>query len=642
MAHLREQFVDRGESAKMFNFFAKNNIPRLPERANNIDKFSTYLMPDNRNGYMKIEWKSRPHLKRNLELYAAKDRQFARLCQEQDKARSIAYFWMDKAINELQPLLDWEPINRKILALEHLAAYFEQNCYQAAKAIWAKSRERTWDEYLSIARANVYQPDSLLKLIEKYEFSHGANIDTYIQQVLRKAIKSETDVGKFSNWRLLCKESDKKLKEALETAGHGKAQIACFLLARKYFKQVYLISKVKNPSRQSGQQWPHPDLGDFQSAANSYNAEKALPSARIPPTPETVSGEEIKKWMEICIKAIRNYPRSINPVSLEGLKEVGIEASVEEFSEIGEKIKLHNIWDNVNSESNDRELVDRTDTAFKTEIENIKMLVEKRIQSGKLQLYHRKIPLLYYGIGLTQTQIGTKFGINQANINRHLTNYYEVPLLEKLAEMSQSKSWVKPYVSGWLVKDFSSESRSNLIQAALVEAIAKLPPEYQEALQLRYAQNLNVQQISDRLCINSNEVSQRIDKAQQDLEATFLKVVDRWLEEYVKSWLNRFYKLPIYTGLDEALKNLAPEYRDILVSCYCQRRSEQQTAKLLNIDEKQFEEKIRLAKAQLQDNLLQWIRSNLDISLDKEAELVKVNILWQEWLSNLYKSNQGG
>jgi|GEM_PF-5136239 len=41
----------------MFNFSSYNNIPKLPHRENDIDKFTTYLMLDNQNGRVTLQWK---------------------------------------------------------------------------------------------------------------------------------------------------------------------------------------------------------------------------------------------------------------------------------------------------------------------------------------------------------------------------------------------------------------------------------------------------------------------------------------------------------------------------------------------------------------------------------------------------------
>ncbi|MCL1463897.1 sigma factor-like helix-turn-helix DNA-binding protein [Argonema galeatum] len=612
----------------MSNFFIKDSIPRLPERSNNIDRFSMYLMLDNCNGRMVIQWKCRLHLKRNLELYEAEDPQFAKLCRQQDKGRGIAEYWVkvvQSATGEIK--------SRK-LALEHLAAYFESTCYQAAKKVRSQSSDRAWDEYLYIARKMVYNFDNFAQVLERYDDSQRANLDTYIQDILEKTIKSEVTVGKFSRWRLLYKKPDKDLKEALEITKYGQLQVSQYLFARKYFKQVYLINKVQNPSRQAGQKWPLPDLADFNEAAKYYNAEKSLPSAphEVSASSGMVTGEQIKQWMESCIEALQKYSvNSIDAVSIEFLNESGIEIKAEESNEVDS----HSFWDAVDSE----DLINRTDVAFREEIENIKAKVDLRIQQRKLQIHHKKIPNIYYGVGLSQTQIANILGITQGNIARHINSYYEVPLLEKLAAISQANKWVNPSVSRWLVKDYASPLHSDLIQATLVEAINKLTPEYREVLQLRYGHNLTEKQISARYCIMEVEVNQRINEAQICLESALLKVIEEWLDKYVKSWLYRFYKLSIYSALNSALANLSNDCKEVVNYRYYLRRTEEQTAVQLNLNENQVNERVYLAKIELRDSLLKWIIGNLDVSLEKESELAKVNILVQEWLQILYKSN---
>ena len=95
----------------------------------------------------------------------------------------------------------------------------------------------------------------------------------------------------------------------------------------------------------------------------------------------------------------------------------------------------------------------------------------------------------------------------------------------------------------------------------------------------------------------------------------------------------------MYSALNSALANLSNDCKEVVNYRYYLRRTEEQTAAQLNLNGNQVNERIYLAKIQLRDSLLKWIVENLDVSLEKESELAKVNILVQEWLQNLYKSN---
>lgn len=612
----------------MFNFYRKSDIPRLPERPNNIDRFSSYPILDFNNERMVFRWKYRWHLKRNFELHEAQDTEFAKLCRLPDKGRAIAEYWMKVAQSTNQE------INRRKLALEHLAAYFESSCYQAAKNVQSQSRDRDWEEYLCIARIKIYDLDNFGKILEKYDFRQGANLDTYVQNILEKTIKTEVSVGKYSRWRLLAQKSDKELKEALQKHGYGQAQLAQYLFARKYFKQVYLINKVKNPHRPTGQKWPLPDLEDFQEAAKYYNAEKSLPAAphEVSASGVTVTGEQIKQWMEICLEALKKYKTNLSDaVSIEFLNESGIDIKSKE----SDRVNLYSDRDTDESPS----LIARTDAFFQEEIENVKAKIEQQIQKRKLQTYHKKIPIFYYGIGLTQAETANILGINQANIARHIANYYELPLLEKLAAISRPDEWVKPFISRWLVKDYTSPVRSDLIQATLVEAINKLTLEYREILQLRYGQNLSENQISVRYSISELEVHQRISEARNCLESVLLKVIQEWLNKYVRSWLYRFYKQNICSTLTSALTILSRDCQEVVNYVYREGWTIEQTAKQLKLENHRVKEIICLAKIELRGSLLKWMVENLDVSLEKESQLAKVNGIVQEWLQNAFNSN---
>lgn len=132
---------------------------------------------------MAIHWKYSPHLKRNLELYEERNNKLASLCQLKDKGTALVSFWLDMALNALQPTENWEPTNRRQLALEHLATYCEEICYWSAKQVWKEWNERSWEEYLCIARLMVYDKNIFLEFLKPYKYT-VANIDSYLHVIL--------------------------------------------------------------------------------------------------------------------------------------------------------------------------------------------------------------------------------------------------------------------------------------------------------------------------------------------------------------------------------------------------------------------------------------------------------------------------
>src|SRR4028119_1382424 len=507
----------------MPNHFNQEIIPRLPDRRDNAENFFTYLILATRNGRPVIQWQNDAELKRNFELYQECNQTFSQLCSQPNQTKNIAEFWRQIAIDPSLSVQDWEPENRKTLALQHLSSYFEKGCYYAAREVGSKSNNGFWEEYLYCARVFICNYENFIKLLQSYNVSHPASLDTYIQQSLIKTIRAS--LSKFSPWRLLTRESDKYLREALQRAGTPEPNISQFIFARKYFKQVYLFNKVNNPAiRQPGQKWPNADSEDFQAAAECYNAEKYLPSAPHEVSAgSNINGQQMQAWMKICIAALQNYPKSINPqYSIEALQEQGREGFFDKS-----QLENANIAKAKNSGTAVRELVIQTNSAFRKQLES-------------LTPDQHTILLLYYGAGFKQKQLAIQLNLNQSSISRRL-DAIKIQFLQAMVEMSQPHQWVADYVVEWLQKNFRAPVHSDLIQVALVQAIKEFELEEQEVLHLRYGQQIAEEKIATELGIDLLAVSTIISQAQQKLQANLIKVLNTWVKEYVDKWLVKLY-----------------------------------------------------------------------------------------------------
>jgi len=502
-------------------------IPRLPERRGNAENFFTYLILATRNGRPVIEWQNHAELKRNFELYQKCNQTFSQLCSQPNQTKNIAEFWRQIAIDPSLSVQEWEPENRITLALQHLASYFEKDCYYAAIEVGSKSSDCFWEEYLYCARVFICNYENFIKLLQSYNVSYPASLDTYIQQSLIKNIQAS--ISKFSRWRLLTHESDKYLREALQRAGNQEPNISQFIFARKYFKQVYRFNKVNNPAiRKPGQKWPNADSKDFQAAAECYNAEKSLPSAPHEVSAgSSINGEQMRAWMKICIAALQNYPKSINPqYSIEALQEQGYEGLLDKS-----QLENANIAKAKNSATAVRKLLNRTDSAFRKQLESLKP-------------DQHKILLLYYGAGFKQKQLAIHLNLNQSSISRRL-DAINIQLLQAMVEMSQPHQWVTDYVFEWLHKNFRAPLHSDLIQVALVQALKELESEEQEVLRLRYGQQVAEEKIATELGIDLLAINAIIFQAQQKLQENLIKVLNTWVNEYVEKWLVKFYQAQI-------------------------------------------------------------------------------------------------
>ncbi|MEH1870701.1 sigma-70 family RNA polymerase sigma factor [Nostoc sp.] len=510
----------------VLNFTKTDSIPVLPKRQNNLNKFSTYIMLSNQNNQLALQWKHQPSLQRNLKLYEEKHQEFSNLFCHQDKGIDIANFWRKVAFDESQLIATWEPSNKTQLAYEHLASYFEEKCYWAAKDLCKEPNANSWEEYLCIARLLVYNPLRLKEILVNYNFE-SANIDTYISKILTNHIKFSAEVNRFSRWRLLYKKIDKELIEALKVFGIIEPEISLIVFARKYFKQVYLINKVKNPTRITGKKWIAPEEEDFLQSAQCYNVEKVLPTAphEVFVNSNKVTAKQIQDWMEVCIKALESYPISILPkFSLDALQLDGFEVKSElQVAEIE--------WEKISSTEDTRE------QGFLANQAN--SILSEQVQSMKLD--DRKILLLYYGFGLNQKQLADRLGMNQSTISRYLTKS-TIKLLEAIAKISQPQRWVKQYVRRWLENEYHAPVHSDLIQAALVSAIKKLVKEEREILQLYYGEQMDEIKIADQLGISLDEIATTLTRARNVLQQKVMQEINIWIKEYLEKWLGNYSK----------------------------------------------------------------------------------------------------
>lgn len=488
----------------MFNAYTFENMPGMPKRENSNEKFSTYLTLETSSGQINFKWKYESRLKRNLDLYQQKNHYFSQLCQHRNKRNDLAQFWVNIALQETQIIYDWEPENRKELALEHLGSYCEETCYWSAKEVWKECKELSWEEYLCIARLFVYNTSKFLNILTKFN-RETASLDTYIKKIIIAEIKTVTSVGKFSRWRLLCEKSNKELQEALQRLGRCEPEISCLIFARKCFKQVYLINTVKAPNRKSGQKWPEPKNEDFQVSAHCYNAEKSLPDAphEVFANSNTINGEQMQSWMGICLQALQEYrkPRPVEPP-----ESPPVDPRSPDPEEPGP----------------------RTDSAL-------------RQQLATLEPDLQKVLFLYYGVRLSQTRLAGILGVNQATISRYLTRL-QVKLLKTVASLSQPNEWVQQYVEGWLERNYPTPQYSNLIHATLVAAIKKLETQETELLRLRYGQHLNDQEIAARLGIQEIALITRLKAAKHYLQSELIATIDKWIKDYLEKWLFKHYQ----------------------------------------------------------------------------------------------------
>ncbi|OKH51644.1 hypothetical protein NIES2101_17915, partial [Calothrix sp. HK-06] len=258
-----------------------------------------------------------------------------------------------------------------------------------------------------------------------------------------------------------------------------------------------------------------------------YNAERLSKSApyEVSVNSKKVTGKQIQEWMQICIEALKQYPKSILPkFSLEALQSTGFEVQSESIRGT-EELE----WQNELA----REEISDSEFYLSGKINSI--LSENLIT---LKPDVQKILFLYYGFKLTQKQLADTLNINQSTLSRYIAKS-TLNLLDNILEISQPKKWADDYVKRWLKQSYQAPIHSDIIQASLVDAVKKLSMEERDILQGYYNQQINYS------CTKVNKII-------CDLQNELLLNINNWVKKYINRWLTNYYNNLVVTILDNS------------------------------------------------------------------------------------------
>ncbi|MCT7982223.1 hypothetical protein NG796_02835 [Laspinema sp. A4] len=584
-----------------------------------------------------LEWKTEPRLRRNFQLYITQDPNFAKLCDRREDGMGLEQFWIALALDPPPPQR-WEPPDRQQLAFQHLASYYEPICHKAARAIVDTHSQILWEDAFTIARLWLQKQDKLAEVLRKYQPNGPAQFSTYLQSVLMRTIKSETDVGRYSYWRLLCKAPDYEIAQALESVYLGTDQIPQLLLARKYFKKVYIANRINGGDRRKGEIWPTPQGEDFAETANFYNAQRLLRSAlpEVAANPPS-NGEQIESWMHCCLKALKDKrEREHNRSSIEELQQQqGLE--IPDPNPESEEAILEEGFEEDCPDSPQSQ-IHRIHKLFETELRGCSSILEIQLGDRPVLIDPDRILLLKYGIGLTQNQIGELLRLHQSSVNRKLKTY-KARLLSALTQLSQPEARSMESVQGWLQKNFLSPNRRDLIAQALVEAIKTLKFEDRELLSLRYGQKVTVEQIGDRLALPLDQVQFNLSHIESQLHKYLFTTLKNWIKQYVDKWLYDFYKTALNHTLNQGFNLLSPDIQKNLEFYYTYRVSLETMTEGVGRDEQRVHDLFWEGICQLETYLLQELSEVIKLPLGTRIERQKITQLIEDWLKNLERSD---
>jgi RNA polymerase sigma factor (sigma-70 family) len=346
-------------------------------RQNTVDIFSTFVKFD---ATRFSGWSKDGSLDRNIRRVLSES-------PEEQENEYWAIYWYKKLLSHN-------------FARGHLYAYLQEACYNAALKIKTRFTvsEYSLPEYFQLA---ISCAD---KVLQGFNPERSSNLAGYAYFKFQNLIKDGLiksglpDACIRSDWSLLQNCSEKLLRKSLQQQGIN-TDIERYILAFSCFKAIYVPQQPRG-----NRQMSVPDAATWNAITQAYNQNNSQLSQ------PTCNPDTLQKWMQICIKAIRNYMAppvsSLNiPLSEEG-------NTLQDNLQSTTPTPFEQILDSEQAQ---------TRRALMLQVNDI---LSKSIVSLDTDL--QSILTMYYGEGLTQTEIAQKLQISQATVSRRLTKINKV------------------------------------------------------------------------------------------------------------------------------------------------------------------------------------------------------------------------
>ncbi|MBK4732623.1 hypothetical protein JJD41_22545 [Oxynema sp. CENA135] len=493
------------------------------------------------------------------------------------------------------------------MAIAHLISFFERTCCQVVNNSASYCPELPIEDSLSILRGTVGNEQQLKEWLEKYDPQRGALLETYIYQILCNTLRAELNFGRVSKWRRFYKTSEEDLKHALEMNGYREPQITRFLWGRKNFKKVYLINHIQSPNRTLGSKWPEPKIEDFQEAANCFNAERILPSVPLEISSYSIdlSALELKTWMENCWESLRqtNSNTLISTAEIPDLEDPDSSDSLETLETLETPPSLFSGF---------------SDSQLEQELNQCKNILKIQIGKSSIPVDPDKVLFLYYGINLTQSDIGKCLEIQQYKISR-LVARYKKQLAKCLQKSSNPDRWILQYVRRWLRSKYPTADRSDLIEKALIEAVEALDSQDRLFLSDLLRRDPSFSLDFPEKSLNSEGLA-TLEKIENQLKQKLLYELEGWSDRYINSWLECFYQNALNTLLQEVTNS---DSLESLTTGNGSGLPQDGKAKIYNTS---------ISLEVLELYLRNWLAQNLDVYIEDLKSWEKISRILSQWL----------
>jgi RNA polymerase sigma factor (sigma-70 family) len=341
-------------------------------------------------------------------------------------------FWLNRSSN---------------LAKDHIYAYLQEPCYQAAEKFWYKYHIKFPDykteDYFQIAISHV---DRFLPKINPNIF----NIKNYAKTIFSNAItdkmrRANKSVG-HSDWSLLINTSETAFRNSLQTFGYLTVPIDSYLLAWDCFKEIYASDRT-----QINKQLAAPNREIWQQISQLYNQLRQ-------PTDAESNANAIAQWMQSAARAIR---QSLAPPITSLNQVIGDEDGRE----------LQDCLPSNNEEETEQSINPDATDQINILLINVLQEIDKKAQevptNKKAETAQEilKILPLFYQQSLSETEIGKLLGIKQYTVSRRLKVVKENMLLS-LSEWAKSTlqisidshtiNYINHLIEDWLDRYFAT------------------------------------------------------------------------------------------------------------------------------------------------------------------------------------------
>ncbi len=300
------------------------------------------------------------------------------------------------------------------LAKNHLAAYLQEVCFWSAhKTISGfSSSQYGVADCFQVAIAGID------KILKGFDNEKGFNLKNYasitFSNLIRELLRQKREIDICSDWSLLRKLSQKRLTEALESAGLTADVVQSHILAWNCLKTIYVPERAS-----STRKLPKPERETWIAIAKLYNQER-LTRAKSPEAQATP--ESMEKAMLACVKAARAYLFP-NVTSINRPKP-GYDSGEIVDSLVGE-VDDSLLTEMIIGEEAQQRTQQQTD---------INQFLTTAIQALKPE--ERKLLELYYARQLRQADIAKELQTQQYNVSRKLSRVRK-SLLKSLAQWSK-------------------------------------------------------------------------------------------------------------------------------------------------------------------------------------------------------------